>query len=107
MDRSFLNYSPFRGQFYITSGFSLDPEQNVKLFLSAAGDPSSTLFYSDVEKFYGLWQKFDAAHWRQDSSFLPYQLSSEERKTALQELKAIPEVFYSTMKLPVITPDNV
>ena len=64
------------------------------------------MFYSESDKYYALWSEFDAAHWRNDSSFLPYHLTASEKQIAQQELKAIPEVFYSRMKLPVITPDN-
>ena len=46
-------------------------------------------------------------YWSEDYKFLPKELIAEERSTAMHEIRSLPESFYKTFKLPVITPDNV
>ena len=53
------------------------------------------------------WSKINGPYWNDDLSLLPYELTPEQRKVATEELKSIPEYFYSTTKLPIITPNNV
>ena len=41
-----------------------------------------------------------------DFSFLPKDLSVDELATAKAEIRSMPDVFYTTLQLPVITPDS-
>ena len=53
------------------------------------------------------WSKIQGPYWNDDLSLLPYELIPEQRKVATEELKSIPEYFYSSTNLPIVTPDNL
>ena len=82
--------------------FSVGPEQDGKLFdievdtILMNNTPSAELFRA--------WQGIPGDSWKAEN-VLPPSLLGEERKTAALEIKAIPEYFYTTMGLPVITPE--
>ena len=52
--------------------------------------------------------KLDGPIWKNlQEDLLPKDLDPDARTTALQELRNIPEYFYSSTNLPIVTPDNV
>ncbi len=59
--------------------------------------------------YLAVWTSITGETWKADNPgyFLPGHLSAESRAVALNEIRAIPECFYSRYKLPVITPNNV
>ena len=52
------------------------------------------------------WRSLEGPRWSANG-FLPTTLSAEAARVSRDELKAIPEYFYSKTGLPVITPANV
>ena len=63
-------------------------------------------FSNSLERLFTKWNQLQGQRWTDDIDLLPTHLTSSERATALQELRSIKEYFYTTTKLPVITPDN-
>ena len=62
---------------------------------------------SQVDKWLSAWKTVSGRQWADDFSFLPRDLSKEEADVAKHEIRSMRDVFYTTFKLPVITPDNV
>ena len=52
------------------------------------------------------WRTINGPKWHANG-FLPHNLSAEAARVSRDELKAIPEYFYTKTGLPVITPANV
>ena len=59
-----------------------------------------------LRQLFHHWSAIDGPTWNDDQPLLPSHLTPQERTVALGELRAIPEHFYTTTKLPIITPDN-
>ena len=82
----------------------MSPEHDGKLF-----DLSFDLFHSrnaNVERFFAAWRSVPGSLWQSDG-MLPTHLTDDERKVAMEEMRALPEQFYTRTQLPVITPSNV
>ena len=62
------------------------------------------------ELFLSRWNAVNGPRWSHGgehiSSLLPDDLTTEQRRTALTEMKAIPEYFYRYTGLPIISPAN-
>ena len=84
----------------------MSPEQDAKLFQSSVFVNTA---YSDTgwDKLCKIWATIPGPTWTPTTSLLPAHLDQHQRLIAQGEIKAIDEFFYSTTKLPIITPDNV
>ena len=83
----------------------MSPEQDAKMFLSTPA-PQGVFPATAVEPWLAAWRKVSGAYWSGSYEFLPKDLTKEEREIAMQEIRAMPDVFYTTFQVPVITPDN-
>ena len=78
------------------------PEHDGKLF---GHDDDIFLGNHTHNHYYHQWRTINSPTWT-GQPLLPTHLTDEERHTAEQEFKALPEHFYTNRKdLPVITPD--
>ena len=86
------------------SSLSVSPEQDFKLFQGKVHRE----YNGDYDKYYRQWRQIDSPTIDRNPSngLLPEHLSSEERKVAMEEHRAVPGVFYTRAGLPVITPSN-
>ena len=78
----------------------------MKLFLA---DQSVHIHYNaSYERYYKQWSDLNLPAFdnTRPHDFLPQHLTKEERRVAMEEHRALPEVFYTETGLPVITPDN-
>ena len=82
----------------------LSPEHDRKLFEASVGSAVHT--NGPLARMLQRWRTVPGERWSSEGH-LPSHLTTEERRVAREELKAIPEFFYSKTKLPVITPSNV
>ena len=83
----------------------LSPEyDSAKLFETSVGSAVHT--NGPLARLLHRWRTVPGERWSSEGH-LPSHLTTEERRVAREELKAIPEFFYSKTKLPVITPSNV
>ena len=84
----------------------MSPEQDAKLFQSSVFVNTA---YSDTgwDKLCKIWATIPGPTWTPTTNLLPAHLDQHQRLIAQGEIKAIDEFFYSTTKLPIITPDNV
>ena len=83
----------------------MSPEHDAaKLFESSINSAVHT--NGPLARLLQLWRTIPGECWNSEGHF-PSHLTKEERRVAREELRAIPEFFYSKTKLPVITPSNV
>ena len=61
---------------------------------------------SSLRLLFQQWGKVDGPLWTDNLDLLPSHLTAPQRAVALQELRSIPEHFYTGTKLPIITPGN-
>ena len=73
---------------------------------SAAKLDSEIVFYGTLERFLGAWHKIEGEKWTTASSLYAGTFSEVHLQNLHLEHSRLPELFYSTTGLPVITPAN-
>jgi hypothetical protein len=73
---------------------------------SAAKLDSEIVFYGTLERFLGAWHKIGGEKWTTASSLYAGTFSEVHLQNLHLEHSRLPELFYSTTGLPVITPAN-
>ena len=82
----------------------MSPEYDQKLLsVLLANDSHANDFHSSHSQFMHAWRSLEGPRWSANG-FLPTTLSAEAARVSRDELKAIPEYFYSKTGLPAITP---
>ena len=89
----------------------MSPEPDDKLYLTDHDYDNhrldTTFTVTPINRLFHLWNQVTGPRHTDKLDLLPTHLSKESRTTALREIKAIPEFFYTNTSLPIITPDNV
>ena len=64
------------------------------------------MFYGVLERFLGGWHRIGGAKWTTASSLYAGAFMETQLKNLQAEHSRLPELFYSTTGLPVVTPVN-